>query len=159
MEAKVINNFVDLQDCKEMIDHLESLISSGDVIKRDDGRIGVVNKEDPVFAKFVSKYMNKTIETFNDGFNNFNGYIATKYEPGIGMADHIDSNPGEEMGALMYLNDDYEGGELTYTTDDGEQHSVKAKQGDMVYCPSWYVHGVNKVISGTRYFFTVSLIK
>jgi hypothetical protein len=159
MEAQVINNFVDPKDCKEMIDRLEYLISTGDVIKRDDGRIGVVNKEDPVFAKFIDKYMNKTIETFNDGFNKFNGYIATKYVAGIGMNDHIDSEPGEEIGALMYLNEDYDGGELTYTTDDGEKHSVKAKAGDMVYCPSWYLHGVNKVTAGTRYFFTVSLCK
>jgi len=159
MYTKIVNNFVDNDDCQEMIDHLEFLIASNNVIKRDDGRIGVVNKDDIVFAKFVDKYMNKTINNFNDGFNKFNGYIATKYNSGIGMADHIDSEPGQEMGALMYLNDDYEGGEFTYTDSEGVRHEIKAKKGDMIYCPSWYLHGVNQVKSGVRYFFTVSLVK
>lgn len=155
---KVINGFVDESDCDEMIKHLDYLVEINDVIIRDDGRIGVINKEDAIFAKYIEKYQNKAIQTFQDKFTNFNGYIATIYNPGIGMGTHIDSSPDEEMGVLMYLNDDYEGGELTFTTPDGKDHAYAAKKGDMVYCPSWYPHGVNKVISGKRYFFTVSLI-
>lgn len=159
MEVTIFNNFVDTADCDEMITRLDYLISINEVVIRDDGRIGVVNKDDEIFNKFIEKYKNKTIQTLNDGFNNFSGYIATKYNPGIGMSTHIDSDPDFEMGVLMYLNSDYDGGELTYTTPDGVDHYIKAKKGDMVYCPSWYPHGVNKVISGTRYFFTISLSK
>lgn len=159
MEIKIIDSFVDINDCKEMIDRFEYLLSIDDVIKRNDGRLQIVNKQDPVFIKFVEKYMKKTTELFNDDFNVFNGYVATKYTPGIGMNDHIDSEPNIEMGALMYLNDEYVGGELSYTDEDGVKQYIKAKTGDMVYFPSWYLHGVNTVISGTRYFFTVSLIK
>lgn len=155
--TKVISNFVSEEDCAAMIFRLNELEAQGNVIVRDDGRIGVINKDDEVFSTFVKKYLQKTIDTFNDGFNNFSGYIATKYNAGIGMNTHIDSEPGVEMGALMYLNDDYEGGELTYTDPDGIINTVKPKIGDMVYCPSWYPHGVNVVTSGTRYFFTVSL--
>ena len=156
-DTKVISNFVSKEDCAAMIFRLNELEAQGNVIVRDDGRIGVINKDDEVFSTFVKKYSQKTIDMFNDGFNNFSGYIATKYNPGIGMNTHIDSESGVEMGALMYLNDDYEGGELTYTDADGVFHLVKPKIGDMVYCPSWYPHGVNVVTSGTRYFFTVSL--
>ncbi len=159
MKAQVINNFVEPEDCKEMIDRLEYLISIGDVVIREDGRIGVINSDDFIFNKFVNKYMNKTTSLMNDDFKVFNGYIATKYSVGIGMSTHIDSQEGEEMGALMYLNDDYDGGELIYTTPDGSEYFIKAKKGDMIYCPSWYPHGVKKVTKGARYFFTISLIK
>lgn len=156
--TKVINNFIEESDCQTIISHLENLISSGDVIVREDGRIGVINREDEVFSPLVEKYKNKTIDMFNDGFKYFSGYIATKYVPGVGMNTHIDSNVEEEMGALMYLNNDYEGGELTYTDPAGNLKTIKPKAGDMVYCPSWYPHGVNKVTNGNRYFFTVSLM-
>ena len=156
--TKVVNNFIEDADCQTIISHLEELISTGDVTIRDDGRVGVINRQDEVFDLLVEKYKNKTIEMFNNEFKHLSGYIATKYIPGVGMATHTDSKVGEEMGALMYLNDDYEGGELTYTDSEGNEKTIKPKTGDMVYCPSWYPHGVNKVTKGTRYFFTVSLL-
>ena len=158
MSTQIIHNFVDEQDRTIMIDRLEELIASGDIIVRDDGRVGVINKDDEVFSSFVEKYKNKAIQTFNDEFIHFSGYIATKYVKGVGMATHIDSKEGEEMGVLMYLNDNYLGGELTFTTPDGTNHAVAPIAGDAVYCPSWYPHGVNVVTEGNRYFFTVSLM-
>jgi hypothetical protein len=158
MTVRVVNDFVSQDDCKMMIDRLEHLIAIEDVVVRKDGRIGVINKEDPIFSFFVEKYKKKAIETFDDEYVNLSGYIATKYVKDVGMDVHIDSRPGEEMGVLMYLNDDYVGGELTYVDDNGDSYSVAPKTGDAVYCPSWYPHGVNKVIDGNRYFFTVSLL-
>ncbi len=158
-DVRVFEGFVESRDCDIMIERLNYLCDIGEVIVREDGRIGLIDSQDPVFQNFVKKYYDKAVETLNDGFTKYNGYIATKYNEGIGMATHLDSQEGEEMGALMYLNDDYEGGELTYTAPDGSEHAVKAKKGDMIYCPSWYPHGVNKVTRGTRYFFTVSLFK
>jgi hypothetical protein len=157
--VKIVNNFVSDEDCQTMIDRLNYLNENDAVVRRPDGRIGVINKDDEVFAVFVDKYLNKAKETFNDEFVNYNGYIATIYNEGIGMDDHIDSDPGQEMGVLMYLNDNYYGGELTFIGEDDVKHVITPKKGDAVYCPSWYLHGVNKVISGTRYFFTVSLLK
>ena len=155
--TQIIHNFVDEDDCAAMIFRINELEVLGKVTIRDDGRVSLINKDDEVFSKMVEKYKTKVIKIFNDGFNNFSGYIATKYNPGIGMNTHVDSDTGVEMGALMYLNDDFEGGELTYSDTDGILHEIKPKTGDMVYCPSWYPHGVNAVRSGTRYFFTVSL--
>ncbi len=157
-KTKIINNFIEESDCKKIISRLEELIVAGDVILREDGRIGIGNKEDEVFLPLVQKYKNKTIKMFDNEFKYFSGYVATKYNPGVGMATHTDAILEEEMGALMYLNDDYEGGEFTYTDPEGNIQTIKPKTGDMIYCPSWYPHGVNKVTRGTRYFFTVSLL-
>jgi predicted 2-oxoglutarate/Fe(II)-dependent dioxygenase YbiX len=50
-------------------------------------------------------------------------------------------------GALLYLNDDFEGGELKYFL--GPQ--FKPVPGLLVVHDGEAVHGVNPVISGTRY--------
>ena len=157
-KTRIINNFIEDADCKKIISRLDEFILNDEVRVFGDGRIGIINKQDSELLNLVEKYKNKTIEMFNDEFKYFSGYVATKYTPGVGMSTHIDSKVGEEMGALMYLNDDYEGGELTYTDPEGNLKTIKPKTGDMVYCPSWYPHGVNKVTKGTRYFFTVSLL-
>lgn len=48
----------------------------------------------------------------------------------------------------LLLNDDYEGGELVFPEQD---KSIKAKAGDMVVFPGYYVsHGVAKITKGTR---------
>ena len=157
-KTRIINNFIEDADCKKIISRLEEFILNDEVRVFGDGRIGIINKQDSELLDLVEKYKNKTIEMFNDEFKYFSGYIATKYVPGVGMSTHEDSKLEEEMGALMYLNDDYEGGELTYTDPEGNLKTIKPKSGDMVYCPSWYPHGVNKVTKGNRYFFTVSLL-
>ena len=158
MSIKILNNFVEEQDRKSMIERLEYLISNGLVVKREDGRVGTINMEDDIFNYFVEKYKNKAIQTFNDEFTYLSGYVVTKYIEGVGMHTHIDSQEGEEMGVLMYLNDNYTGGELRFTTPDGTNHAITPVAGDAVYCPSWYPHGVNVVTEGNRYFFTVSLM-
>jgi hypothetical protein len=158
MSTKIIHNFVDKQDRTAMIDRLEELIALENVVVRDDGRVGVINQNDEVFSHFVEKYKNKAIQAFNNEFIHLSGYIATKYVEGVGMATHTDSQEGKEIGVLMYLNDNYLGGELTFTTPDGTNHAITPIAGDAVYCPSWYPHGVNVVTEGNRYFFTVSLM-
>jgi hypothetical protein len=48
----------------------------------------------------------------------------------------------------LLLNDDYEGGELVFPD---QNSSVKAKAGDMVVFPGYYVsHGVAEITKGTR---------
>ena len=67
--------------------------------------------------------------------------------------DRAESIPLEEIGSRTYvcgifLNDDYEGGEITF-----DQHdvSLKPKAGSLLMFPGFSSrHGVNKVISGFR---------
>ena len=155
--VKIIKDFVSKEDCFAIIDYLERLIVSGEAHIQNDKRICIVNKTDPFISPLVEKYTNKTITLMNDKYTKFNGFIITKYVEGVGMANHVDSLKDEEMGALMYLNEDYEGGELTYSDDKGS-HFMKPESGSMVYFPSWYTHGVNPVTKGIRYFFTISLL-
>ena len=156
--TKIVNNFIEEADCQTMISHLEELILNGKVLKEANGRVGIFKRRDEIFYPLIKKYMNKTIEMFDNEFKHYAGYLVAKYVPGSGMDTHVDSKVGEEMGVLFYLNDDYEGGELVYTDLEGNKKIIKPKAGDMIYHPGWYPHSVNKVTEGVRYFFAISLL-
>lgn len=89
-----------------------------------------------------------------------------KYNVGGHYAEHVDSEAlwhnvhenkiewkkviDRDISILLYLNDDYEGGELVFPN----QHiTIKPKAGMLVAFPSnhHFVHGVNPVTKGTRY--------
>ena len=57
------------------------------------------------------------------------------------------------LACLIYLNDDYEGGEIYFPRQD---ISIKPKAGTLITFPGslHYIHGVNKITSGTRYTIT-----
>jgi hypothetical protein len=62
----------------------------------------------------------------------------------------------------MYLNDDYEGGELTFLNEnDGDVIHYRPKAGDITVFPSAvpYWHGVERVESGDRYLVRTFLAK
>lgn len=67
--------------------------------------------------------------------------------------EHSDNAGGEEIkyGVVLYLNEDFEGGELVYPELDLE---IKPKKGMLVYHLGSEKHRVSKVISGDRYTLT-----
>lgn len=84
---------------------------------------------------------------------------AHKWLPGAFAPDHADNaemdgtlNAWQEnkMVTIIYLNDDYEGGELTFRDHD---ISIAPKQGTMVAFDVGFgnVHGVNEIKSGQRW--------
>ena len=78
---------------------------------------------------------------------------VSRYFEGKFMGPHTDSHESDErptISVVMYLNDDYEGGELYFREQDV---SIKAKHGDIVIFPSRapFFHESKPVISGTKY--------
>jgi predicted 2-oxoglutarate/Fe(II)-dependent dioxygenase YbiX len=75
-----------------------------------------------------------------------------KYNPGKYFKIHADHGPYYTctVSAVIYLNDDYEGGEIEFT-----RHGIKVKPdaGDIVIFPSNFVyeHASCEVFSGTKY--------
>ena len=72
------------------------------------------------------------------------------------MHAHSDLGPNNDdqnllFGIVMYLNDDFEGGELNYVD---LNIKIKPTKGSLVIHKSTYVHEVLKVISGKRYCIT-----
>ncbi|MGK0269806.1 MAG: PKHD-type hydroxylase [Cocleimonas sp.] len=85
-----------------------------------------------------------------------------RYENGMQYGYHVDdpimgkANASlqeryrSDISTTIFLNDDYQGGELIIKTAAGEQ-CIKANAGDVVIYSSNYLHKVNQVTSGTRY--------
>jgi predicted 2-oxoglutarate/Fe(II)-dependent dioxygenase YbiX len=76
-----------------------------------------------------------------------------KWSTNAGLAAHTDGpskieKPMTTIGALVYLNDDYEGGELYFPEYD---ILIKPKFGDLVIFPCHFLHEVKNVLSGERY--------
>ena len=79
-------------------------------------------------------------------------YCIRKYRTGGGMGPHIDRNilnPKNTMDwtSLIYLNDDYEGGELHF---DELGYSIKPSAGSVVFLPCLTSHEVYEVSSGNK---------
>jgi predicted 2-oxoglutarate/Fe(II)-dependent dioxygenase YbiX len=72
----------------------------------------------------------------------------------------VRNRPERQIVSILYLNDDYEGGELyfpTLTGDDGKELRIKPKAGELVIFggDDRYLHGVDEVTAGERYCVTL----
>lgn len=138
----------------------------------------VLNK----YAKLSDEILLKTTRHFMDYYGmdqdatvTASGHIC-KYEPLekketgplMTMTYHVDYQQEKEgqpgtfhyVTCNMYLNDDYEGGEICFSV--GEDHfEYKPKAGDIILFPSRapYYHGVRKTYVSPKYFFRTFMMK
>jgi hypothetical protein len=151
----IISNFFDAEDAKNIMSYLDKLESEGIMSERSFGRVGIENSEDPYLKKYVNFYQKKVNDHFNDGFNKLAEYTMNIYKTGVGMDMHFDAKQGTEMGALLYLNDNYLGGELIVE----DNFKYKPKELDLVYYPTHLMHGVATVTEGKRYMIGIFCYK
>jgi len=80
------------------------------------------------------------------------GYHIVRYTEGQFFAEHTDATPEypRRVSAIVYLNDDYKGGTITFTNID---KSFKPKANTIMIFPSseHFSHSADPVISGTKY--------
>jgi predicted 2-oxoglutarate/Fe(II)-dependent dioxygenase YbiX len=80
------------------------------------------------------------------------GYSLLKYNEGEQYKSHYDGGTdiGRSISALVYLNDDFEGGEIEFVHFDIK---LKPKAGTLILFPSnfAYMHTAHPVIKGTKY--------
>jgi len=80
-----------------------------------------------------------------------------RYEPGMQYGFHVDDpvmgpmngRYRSDVSTTVFLNDDYDGGELIIKTAFGEQ-TIKPKAGDAVVYPSSSLHRVTEITEGQR---------
>ncbi len=65
---------------------------------------------------------------------------------GTNQKEHTDN--GNDFTAIIYLNDDYEGGELNFPS---LELSIKPIKGSLIIWPGNLTHSISTVSSGTRY--------
>ena len=84
-------------------------------------------------------------------------YISlNRYDSGKGMGHHYDGQDGDSnlrYSFVVYLNDDYEGGEISFPN---QNVTIKPKAGSLVMFPSQqpYIHESKPVLSGVKYMYT-----
>jgi hypothetical protein len=88
------------------------------------------------------------------GIASYEAFNFVKYEgAGTHFKIHADHGPTYvcTISVVVYLNDDYEGGEIWFPRMDNL--SIKPKAGDIVVFPSTYIyeHASQDMISGTKY--------
>ena len=155
----IINNFMTDEDCNAIVKNLDvtTALRSNDVYW-----------ENKIFAEFSFPKECKTIlkknrinahklikEKFGNSLlpNSMNQHIV-RWPTGPGMKEHIDDEAKERshyhIASVLYLNDDYEGGEIHFP-----QHnlSIKPKRGDLLIFPGnqYYSHEVKEILSGERF--------
>ena len=85
-------------------------------------------------------------------------YSIVRYKRGDHYVDHYDGNTslGRHISCLLYLNDDFEGGELYFNNFD---ITIKPEPGMLVLFPSnfAYRHEARPVTKGTKYAFVTWL--
>lgn len=84
--------------------------------------------------------------------------ILLKYEKGGKYVPHTDDGPNtpRTLSAIIYLNNDYEGGCTKFFDPSGKEiHEVKPEVGKIVIFPSNFLfpHQATEVVKGTRYVF------
>jgi predicted 2-oxoglutarate/Fe(II)-dependent dioxygenase YbiX len=79
-------------------------------------------------------------------------YQALKYRKGEGYTDHYDggTDMGRAISSVVYLNDDYVGGELEFPN---QKIKIKPEKGMLILFPSNYAyrHVAHEVKEGTKY--------
>ena len=81
-------------------------------------------------------------------------YTIKKYDPGKEIVSHADRKKGDnshtfDWTVLIYLNDDYTGGELYF---DDLDISISPSAGSIVFFSTDELHTAKKVLTGNKYF-------
>lgn len=108
---------------------------------------------DPIF-KVVKQCINDYANLWDISIDHYDPFNFVKYEyPHNNFDYHIDDSPDNVriVSAVVYLNDNYDGGELNFSRLDGL--TIKPKTGDILVFPSNYLyqHESKPVSRGTKY--------
>lgn len=131
----------------------EGYIHSSLVKNNYDRRcLNILNVINKISEDCISDYINKNNlqEVFLPNY-----FSIRKYNVNADMGPHADSeDPTDKdhpyISGVLYLNDDYEGGELEFPD---QKISIKPEAGSMVIFPSYrpYIHHPKPPVSGKKY--------
>ena len=155
-EINSLKNYVDVIDAQSIINLMDELKSKGQLNTRGgDGAHRLYNSDNPILVNFVDKYSKKFIRDQNLYVTE---NLVALYEDGAFMSVHRDGEvefDSEVVSTVIYLNDDYTGGELLFP-EIANGYTYTPQKYELVYFPTPFLHGVNPVTSGKRYIITIS---
>lgn len=159
----VVPNFLSNEEIDYLMSHVDEKRMVSFVSQKDNegnptswihNYEGIMDK-DNVFKRILDK-IKKTYDyqNINPKYTSLN---ITRWDAGTKLSLHVDDLgylTENHIPALVYLNDDYEGGQLNFPT---HNLNIKPNKGDLIIFPGnmHYPHEVKEVISGTRYTLSV----
>tara|TARA_R100001460_G_scaffold43196_1_gene79465 strand:- start:169 stop:741 length:573 start_codon:yes stop_codon:yes gene_type:complete len=176
---KIIDNSLPLEDIANLVkfvkklDYKKSRVGAQGHIKEDVRKVhdyGLENLKPSLteakwsnflrffFVSAIKRYINDTVKKNPHEISTgiVKEVTALKYEEGghyIYHTDYFNEQP-RQFSLILMLNNDFEGGEITFTTPSYEnEYTIKNAPGRLLVWPSNFMfpHKVNKVTKGTRF--------
>lgn len=159
----IIENFVSKENCKFIIDSLDdSIIWGSNTMEGIPDKVSRNFYEKPEAFNILKNAMDRLQDAIEmhfgrpleEGFPGIRVWGTGEYQPLHADGEDPEGHPNEayivDYGSVIYLNDDYEGGEI-YFPDQGID--FKPKAGTVVFFPSnnMFIHGVKEITNGNRY--------
>lgn len=161
-KIRVFHNFISDEECDKRSKELKKLYAKNKLAPWKEIRQAlIVEKPKKTQKKFIKSCSDKAIKSIKKEYNyskplNFWGGDLTLWEDGTAAGAHFDNTDDKlELNSLnivyssvLYLNDDYEGGELYFPN---FNWSIKPQKGDyIVFETKDVLHGIKKVYNGKR---------
>jgi hypothetical protein len=149
-EAKVTNSTTPIKKARDCVDFKYKQENLG---PRDENNSELIDLHQEIYEKL--KYcIDDYAASWGINVIYYEAFNFVKYEgEGSHFNIHADHGPAYNctVSAVVYINDDYEGGELKFPRLDNLVY--KPKVGDIVLCPSNYIyeHASLPIKSGTKY--------
>lgn len=158
----VLHNFVPRSELNSLVsdlrNHSEEAWNLENVEKNSfwygrNFQIKNLSNDSMEFIKYVEKALGTVFADY-DRIHEIQSILRTLPD-GRALGDHKDNAAEDDksnmFGVVLYLNEDYEGGEIYYKDLD---LSYKPKSGDLVVHYAGLTHGVHQVSKGIRYVVT-----
>lgn len=155
--VKFVPNFITKEDVVKIVEYAklndDLFLEFGNSEKEFTFHFDFLNND---IKKLIQKY-HKLVFNFvkNEYQTTLKPYSETKthlarFAVGHGMHEHFDSSKPNDIATLLYLNDDYLGGEIYFPE---LNINIKPTSGDLLCFPDTpnFVHGVKPILSGIRY--------
>ena len=153
-EAQVTNSTTPIKKARDCVDFKYKQENLG---LRDEHNSELIDLHEEIYQKLkfcvddYAQYWGINV-TYYEAFN------FVKYEgEGKHFNIHADHGPAYNctVSAVIYINEDYEGGEIKFPRLDGYVHTPKI--GDIILCPSNYIyeHASLPMKLGTKYYVVV----
>jgi hypothetical protein len=144
----IIRNFLTQEECLILLDEAKN--SSSWKVQNKDTGIFILSSSN---HKIMIDIYKRVSELFDKELHTQMIRMIHKTDKDSFWEEHSDDSGGKDIqyGVIIYLNDNFEGGELVYPQDN---ITIKPEMGMLVYHMGNQKHLVSKVISGDRYTLT-----
>ena len=156
-QIKLIKQFVKFSDISKIYEYAQSVDKSftdyGNVESEFTYHSNFKNQE---IVNLINSYLPNLYDFVVDNYGgefikpDISKTHLAKFETGPGMHEHFDSTKPNDIATLIYINDDYSGGNIYFPD---HKTMIRPQAGDLICFPDTpdFVHGVKPITDGVRY--------